>query len=573
VASGKPSSLSSSPMLRYNIERSHGNGTIGGFLGRWRMSPAWLSVGKRHEGGRKSDMGNVWKGAAVLTVAALLTKLLSALYRIPYQNMVGDVGFYIYQQVYPIYGIVVAMSLAGYPVAISKLIAKRFVEGDAAGAAAVRRIALLLLSALGVMLFAGLYAGAETVASWMGDGRLEPLLRLLSFSFLFFPLIAVLRGYFQGQHDMMPTAVSQVGEQFVRVTAILGLSYWAMRRGADVYSCGMAAIAGTLGGMAAALLILLFYSAKRRRKKTAGRTPTASFLHVGRHLLTVGTIVCLTNMALTLIPLVDSFLFVPLLHETGASLDEVKWLKGVYDRGQPLIQLGTVVGTSLSLALVPFISSAQRSQGAIFTQGLLPFRFAAVIGVGASLGLICLIRPINTMLFENDRGSLVLAVLSASVFFTTMALTSSAMLQGMGKEWAAAAGVAVAVAGKMALMHWLVPPFGVLGAALATTGAYALMACFLYVCLRRECQLTNIQKYAYPIVKAGVAMVVVLQLYMWLMDAAAGGRLWATAEALGGVAVGAIVYIVCIVKGNVFSEEELSALPLANKFRLLSGSR
>ncbi|OQP04416.1 polysaccharide biosynthesis protein [Geobacillus sp. 46C-IIa] len=518
-------------------------------------------------------MGNVWKGAAVLTVAALLTKLLSALYRVPYQNMVGDVGFYIYQQVYPIYGIVVALSLAGYPVAISKLIAERLAEGDEAGAAAVRRVALPLLSALGMMLFAVLYAGAEAVASWMGDRRLEPLLRLLSFSFLFFPLIAVLRGDFQGRHDMVPTAVSQVGEQLVRVAAILGLSYWALRRGADVYSCGMAAIAGTLGGMAAALLILLFYAAKRGRKKTTGRTPPVLVLHMGQRLLTAGTIVCLTNMALTLIPLVDSFLFVPLLRETGAKLDEVKWLKGVYDRGQPLIQLGTVAGTSLSLALVPFISGTRRGQGAAFTQGLLPLRIAAVIGVGASLGLICLIRPINTMLFENDRGSIVLAVLSASIFFTTMALTASAMLQGMGKEWAAAAGVAVAVAGKMALMHWLVPPFGVLGAAFATTGAYAFMACFLYVRLRRECQLAHAQKYVYPIVKAGVAMVVVLQLYRWLIDASAGGRLWAAAEALGGVAVGAIVYIVFIVKGNVFSEQELSALPLANKFRLLLGSR
>ncbi|AGT30511.2 polysaccharide biosynthesis protein [Geobacillus genomosp. 3] len=518
-------------------------------------------------------MGNVWKGAAVLTVAALLTKLLSALYRIPYQNMVGDVGFYIYQQVYPIYGIVAALSLAGYPVAISKLIAERLAEGDEAGAAAVGRAALLLLSALGVMLFAVLYIGAETVASWMGDRQLEPLLRLLSFSFLVFPLTAVVRGYFQGRYDMMPTAASQVGEQLVRVTAILGLSYWMMRRGADVYSCGIAAIAGTLVGMAAALFILLFYSAKRGRKKMGSRIPPASILHVGRHLLTAGTIVCLTNMVLTLIPLVDSFLFVQLLRETGIRMDEVKWVKGVYDRGQPLIQLGTVVGTSLSLALVPFISSARRDQGAAFTYGLLPLRFAAVIGVGASLGLICLIRPINTMLFENDHGSLVLAVLSASVFFTTIALTVSAMLQGIGKEWAAAVGVAVAVAGKIVLMHWLVPLFGVLGAALATTGAYAFMACFLYVCLRRECQMANAQKYMYPIVKAAIAMVVVLRLYMWLMDAPAGGRLWAAAEALGGVAVGAVVYIVCIVKGNVFSEQELSALPLANKFRLLSGSR
>ena len=31
--------------------------------------------------------------------------------------------------------------------------------------------------------------------------------------------------------------------------------------------------------------------------------------------------------------------------------------KGVYDRGQPLLQLGTVVANSLSLSIVPLVSS------------------------------------------------------------------------------------------------------------------------------------------------------------------------------------------------------------------------
>ncbi|MFC0296595.1 putative polysaccharide biosynthesis protein [Geobacillus jurassicus] len=516
-------------------------------------------------------MGNVWKGAAILTAAALTAKLFSALYRVPYQNMVGDIGFYIYQQVYPIYGIVVALSLTGYPVAVSKLVAERLAERDEAGAAAVVRAALLVLSILGAILFATLYLGAGVIAAAMGDRRLAPLVRLLSFSFLLFPPIALLRGYFQGRHDMTPTAASQVGEQFVRVAAILGLSYGAVQRGADVYACGMAAVAGTLVGMAAALLILLFCLSRRRRLKTTGRTPPAWDRQVGRRLLTAGTVICLTNMALTLIPLVDSFLFVPLLQEAGARLDEVQRLKGVYDRGQPLIQLGTVVGTSFSLALVPFISSSRR-QVVAFAYGALSIRLAVVIGLGASLGLICLIRPINAMLFENEYGSAMLAVLSASVFFTTIALTASALLQGMEREWRAAAGVALAVAGKIVLMHWLAPLSGALGAAAATTGAYALMAGFLYASLPREYRMMG-GKYVYPTIKAAVVMVAVLQGYVWLMDASGGERLWAAAEALGGVAIGAVVYLACIVKGRVFSEQELAALPLANKFRLRLGGR
>ncbi|WP_445613326.1 putative polysaccharide biosynthesis protein [Geobacillus sp. YF-1] len=516
-------------------------------------------------------MGNAWKGAAVLTAAALVTKLLSALYRIPYQNMVGDIGFYIYQQIYPIYGIVVALSLTGYPVAVSRLIAERRAVPDAAGAAAVGRAALFVLGAIGAALFALLYIGAETVALWMGDRRLEPLLRQLSFSFLLFPPLAWLRGYFQGRHDMAPTAMSQVVEQSVRVTAILGLSYWVLRRGGDDYACGMAAIAGTLAGMVAALFVLLCFLVQRRPQGWREPAPPALTRRFARHLLTAGSLVCLTNMALTLIPLVDSFLFVPLLKEAGTKLNEGQWLKGVYDRGQPLIQLGTVVGTSFSLALVPLISGARRPDDAT-AHGALAIRIAAVIGAGASLGLVCLIRPINQMLFENTHGSLLLAVLSASVFFTTIALTASALLQGIGRERIAAVGVAIGVAGKMALMHWFVPLWGALGAAAATTGAYALMAAFLYAALPREYRAAG-YRCAFPIVKAAAVMVIVLRGYLWVLTSAFGGRLWAAVAALGGSAIGAAVYVACIVKSRAFSEREWSTLPFVSSFRLRIGGK
>ena len=64
---------------------------------------------------------NILKGTLILTFAALLIKILSAFYRIPFQNIVGDIGFYIYQQVYPFYGIAIALSTYGFPVVISKL--------------------------------------------------------------------------------------------------------------------------------------------------------------------------------------------------------------------------------------------------------------------------------------------------------------------------------------------------------------------------------------------------------------------------------------------------------------------
>ena len=56
------------------------------------------------------------QGALVLSLAAFIAKILSAVYRVPFQNMVGNTGFYVYQQVYPIYGIGMTFALSGFPV-------------------------------------------------------------------------------------------------------------------------------------------------------------------------------------------------------------------------------------------------------------------------------------------------------------------------------------------------------------------------------------------------------------------------------------------------------------------------
>src|SRR5690625_2251221 len=72
-----------------------------------------------------SKGNNIVKGALFLTVAGILSKLLSAAYRIPLQNLTGDLGFYIYQQVYPILGMVLILALYGFPSAIAKLAVTR----------------------------------------------------------------------------------------------------------------------------------------------------------------------------------------------------------------------------------------------------------------------------------------------------------------------------------------------------------------------------------------------------------------------------------------------------------------
>ena len=49
-------------------------------------------------------------------------KILSAIYRIPYQNVLGDDGLYAYQQIYPVVALGVILSMNAIPSAVTQVI-------------------------------------------------------------------------------------------------------------------------------------------------------------------------------------------------------------------------------------------------------------------------------------------------------------------------------------------------------------------------------------------------------------------------------------------------------------------
>ncbi len=115
---------------------------------------------------KNEQVKKTMKGALILSIASLIAKILSAVYRIPFENIVGNTGFYVYQQVYPIYGIGVAFALTGFPVYISKLVAEQ--RDEATKLRLVQQIFLILCVFSGAI-FVGLRVFAPFIALLMGD--------------------------------------------------------------------------------------------------------------------------------------------------------------------------------------------------------------------------------------------------------------------------------------------------------------------------------------------------------------------------------------------------------------------
>ena len=120
------------------------------------------------------NMKTFMKGASILTISAIIVKLLAAVYRIPFQNLVGDKGFFIYQQVYPFIGIFIVWTSYGFAVAVSKLLAGSTSDGEAK---AIKRVAFFYLAGLSISFFIILMMFAPFFAQSMGDPELVSLLR------------------------------------------------------------------------------------------------------------------------------------------------------------------------------------------------------------------------------------------------------------------------------------------------------------------------------------------------------------------------------------------------------------
>jgi len=521
-------------------------------------------------------MKSYMKGAALLTIAALIVKILSAIYRVPFQNLVGDEGFYIYQQVYPVISIFVVWTSSGFAVAISKMLADNDcvvdVEERIQNRRSIMRIIFRYLTMLSFVFFVALFAGADVLAKMMGDANLAPLLRTGSFIVLVMPALAIFKGGFQSRGIMEPIAYAQVLEQTVRVSVILAGTFIIMTTTKSLYGAGQMAIIGTVIGEVAGLVLIASLFRKRFGSFIGKPQQRQASFPVLKEVTLLSLSVSMSSLLLLGYQLVDSFTIYSILIDSGIDQTLAKETKGIYDRGQPLVQLGVVIASSLSLAIVPLVahmSNKQNGRSALpFIQ--LTYRASVLFGWAASLGLILVMPYINAMLFKTDALSEVLMLYVLQIVPLSIILTFTAILQGFGKLKLPALFLSVGFLLKVVLNVWSIGPLGVLGAAIANNVGLLCTAIALVLYLKK---LTGIQlapaSFYRKLSIASLCMAVVVILWLQFTPSLLNGflseRLVAVVAGFSAVCVGAFVMITSIAKLRVLAEKEWYLLPFGRR--------
>ncbi len=418
------------------------------------------------------SMKSYMKGALLLTVASLIVKVLSAVYRVPFQNLVGDQGFYVYQQVYPFISFFVVWTSGGFAVAISKLLADAENEHIRRG---ITKIIFRYLTILSLLFFSLLFFGADMLSSWMGDAGLAPLLKTGAFVALCMPALAIMKGTFQSRARMEPVAYAQVFEQAVRVAIILIGTILVMTSfSGTVYAAGNMAVLGTVIGELAGVILLYVYMKKSDFLFRKG--PIIPKWQVIKEVTVVSISVSMSSLLLLAFQLVDSFTVFSMLADAGVPRLEAMETKGIYDRGQPLVQLGIVIASSFSLAIVPLVAHKSK-KGALgeYPYIQLTYRASMLFGVAASLGLVLVMPYVNVLLFKTEALSAVLILYVLQIVPLSIILTFTAVLQGYGKLKVPTYFLLGALSLKLGGNILLIPLIGISGAALA--GNIGLFIC------------------------------------------------------------------------------------------------
>jgi len=199
-----------------------------------------------------------------------------------------------------------------------------------------------------------------------------------------------------------------------------------------------------------------------------------------------------------------------------------------------------------------------------------------VIGVGASFGLFAIIEPTNTMLFENNAGSSVLAILSFVILFSSVITTIIAIMQGLGLLLFPAAVILASIPIKYGLNMILVPMYGTKGAAAATLLTLLVICLILWLKFKRiqKIQLLH-TKFIVTVSLAALIMVLFLKAYLALtgMLPLGGMRAIAAIQAISGAGIGGFLFLLIVIRGGVFLEKELTLFPFGSKLSLLLPQR
>lgn len=510
----------------------------------------------------KRNKSYILSSTLVLALGSVLAKILGALYRVPLTNILGAEGMGMYQLVFPVFALFMVLSTAGIPTALSRIVAEKRAEGAPTKKYLVS--AIIVLTALGTLLALITFALSSQLARWQGNADTRTGFMIVAPTLILVSLIAGFRGWFQGEMYMLPTAISNIIEQVVKLAVGIGLSVAFLPRG--VTSAVNGALLGIAVSEVCALAYLMITYAVRGRK-LKGETLRVS-REEAHSMIKVAFPIAIVAVLMPLSGFFDSVIIVNMLKASGVAQDVATAQYGLLSGPvNSLINMPIVIIMSLAVVVVPSVSVSrvQRDIDGVMLKSRLSIKLAYLIGIPSALFFAVLAPRLLPIIYPAlTPAQLALTVRLLRVASVNVVLTSTmqiyvSLLQALDRTKSAVISLAVAIAVKVVLSVVLTRYIGIMGGALASVAMSATAFLGVNVAYYKICGI-RLQKSVGLNLLAGVIMA----LAGLGVSSLVKNNIIAT---FAGFATCAVVYVWLAFLFGVVDGEEINYLPMKRLLR------
>lgn len=521
-------------------------------------------------------------GAAILASAVAIVKGIGFFYKIPLNNILGKEGKTYFDSAYQIYNVLLSISTAGLPLALSKLVSEAQAQGRENEKRKLFSTAIWIFFALGLAGFAIMFFGTRSVAGMLHNESAYWAIRALSPAVFCVCLLACMRGYTQGQGNMTPTAVSQVLEALSKLGIGLALAWYIFRLGMGQEFVAAGAILGVTIGTVLSMFFLMGYLLTHRSAAEALDTASGRGT-LARRILAVGIPITLSNSAMSVINLVDTSIVMGRLQNgLGLTEEAAASLKGAYGYAMDMLNLPPSFVFPVTMSLIPVAAAAlarkdHREADRIISSA---FRLIAILALPCGVGLSVLSTPIMRLVLPAQPEAALeagphLQILGLACMFVCIMNLTNAILQTYGKVHLPVLTVILGGMVKIVLNYILVgkPEINIHGAPVSTLCCYLVIAglnLFL-VWLYSPHKPRYLEIFAKPVIASVLMGGAAWAVHGFVSRALSGHSAYgANAVAtLCGILAGVIVYAILVVVLRILRAEDLKTVPHGAKLAKL----
>lgn len=515
-------------------------------------------------------------GAALLALATAAVKLIGAFYKIPLKMIVGDQGFGYFSSAYDIYSLLLIISTAGLPVAMSRMISQASTLGDYNQVRRVYKTSRYIFLGLGLLSTLLMLVFADQFAAFLQQENAAIAIRCLAPSAFFMGLISTFRGFFQGQGNMRPTSVSQVLEAAFKLAVGLGLAFFFMTTYGNVPLAAGGAILGvTVSCLLSAIFLYSKFAPAYRALPQTKDTPQ-SYGDTAKGLLSIAVPITIGSAGLQLLTVLETSLYMrQLLTSCGLSQDAADVTKGIYNMTHTIFNMPCAFLIPITVSVIPAITAqlTLHNDGNVRATEESSARVTGLLSLPCSVGLMLLARPVMALLggYEGellDLASRLMSVMAVSIFLYGVIQLTNSILQSHGYAHVPVVNMLISGVAKLAVVYFLSgnPNIGILGVPIGFALCYGAISVMNLLSIaklvpQKPALVKNLLR---PLLPAAIMGVVVFVCYraLVLLMGADGSRV-----ILCGVPIvaGAAVYFLCVVLCKSITREDCLLLPKGEK--------